>query len=169
MQERHSISRLLGNWSEGRHGALDELFAEVYEELHRQARRYLRRENAGNTLQTSDLLHEAYIRLTNLDKGRWESRNHFFAYSAKLIRNILVDHARTKRRQKRGGEALRVSFGEADAISAEPDIDLMALDEALERLATVDPAQVRIVELLYFGGLTLEATADVLAVSRSTV
>src|SRR5690606_9845284 len=161
MQERHSISRLLGNWSEGRHGALDELFAGVYEELHRQARRYLRRENAGHTLQTSELLHEAYIRLAHLDKGRWESRNHFFAYSAKMIRNILVDHARGKGRQKRGGEALRVSLGEADVVSAEPDIDLLALDEALERLSTIDSGQVRIVELLYFRGLSLEATADV--------
>ena len=169
MDERHSISKLLNNFGEGDPEALDQLFSLVYEELRRQARRYLRREDAGHTLQTSELLHEAYIRLAHLEKGRWASRNHFFAYTAKMLRNILADHARNKQRRKRGGGAIRVTFSEADAVSAEPDIDLMTLDEALERLAAIDPGQVRIVELLYFGGLSLEAAADVLEVSRSTV
>ena len=169
MEEGHSISKLLTNWSDGDHSALDELFPQIYEELHRQARRYLRRENPGHTLQTTEVLHEAYIRLAHLNMGPFESRNQFFAYSAKIIRNILVDHARTKKRQKRGGGALRVSFSQADGLTTAPDVDLMALDEALERLGTIDPGQVRIVELLYFGGLSLEAAAEVLAVSRSTI
>jgi RNA polymerase sigma-70 factor (ECF subfamily) len=162
------ITNLLREWGEGDEAALDELFPLVYEELHRQAGNYLRGERQGHTLQTTALLHEAYLRLAGYGRGRWENRFQFFAFAAKLMRHVLVDHARAKQREKRGAGALKVSIAELNLVSSEPDLDLMALDEALDRLNKIDEQQVRIVELRYFGGLSLEETADALQISRAT-
>ena len=163
------ISKLLRNWSGGDDQALDQLFPLVYDELHRQAKLYLRRERPGHTLQTTALLHEAYIRLAGHNEVSWESRFQFFAFAAKIMRNILVDHARAKHRAKRGAGALKISLTDVNPQTPELDLDLMALDESLDRLAKIDEQQVRIVELRYFGGLSLEETADVLQISRATV
>jgi RNA polymerase sigma factor (TIGR02999 family) len=165
----HKITRLLHNWSGGDDQALDELFPLVYDELHRQAGNYLRRERPGHTLQTTALLHEAYIRLSGHTEGSWENRNQFFAFAAKIMRNILVDHARAKQREKRGAGALKISLVDVNAQTPEIDLDLLALDESLTRLAQIDEQQVKIVELRYFGGLSLEETAEALQVSRATV
>jgi RNA polymerase sigma-70 factor (ECF subfamily) len=141
----------------------------VYEELRRQAARYLRRERAGHTLQTTALIHEAYLRLVGQTNVQWQNRAQFFGIAAQLMRRILVDHARTKKRAKRGGSDIRVSLGDAMALSKGQDLDVVALDEALERLAEFDEQQSRIVELRFFSGLTVEETAEVLAISTATV
>jgi RNA polymerase sigma factor (TIGR02999 family) len=167
--EAREITNLLHNWSGGDSKALDELLPLVYDELHRQAGNYLRREPPGHTLQTTALLHEAYIRLAGHVKGNWENRFQFFAFAAKIMRHILVDHARAKQREKRGGGALKISIAEINPIMPAPDLDLMALDEALSRLDNIDEQQVKVVELRYFGGLSLEETADALQISRATV
>ena len=165
----HEITKLLRDWSEGDNQALDELFPLVYDELHRQAGNYLRRERPGHTLQTTALLHEAYIRLAGHTEGSWENRFQFFAFAAKIMRNILVDHARAKQVAKRGAGALKISLTDISPKTPELDLDLLALDEALDRLKNIDEQQVRVVELRYFGGLSLEQTADVLQISRATV
>jgi RNA polymerase sigma factor (TIGR02999 family) len=165
----HEITKLLQNWSGGDDHALDKLFPLVYDELHRQAANYLRRERAGHTLQTTALLHEAYIRVVGNREGSWENRFQFFAFAAKIMRNILVDHARAKQREKRGAGALKISLVDVNPQTPELDLDLLALDEALERLGKIDEQQVRIVELRYFGGLSLEETAEALNISRATV
>ena len=165
----HEISKLLNSWSGGNGQALDELFTLVYDELHRQAGNYLRRERPGHTLQTTALLHEAYLRLASHGEGKWENRFQFFAFAAKIMRHILVDHARAKNREKRGAGAIKISITGVDPQTAEPDLDLMALDEALDRLTKIDEQQVRIVELRYFAGLSLEETAEALQISRATV
>lgn len=167
MEEVHKITKLLRSWSDGNHEALDKLIPLVYDELHRQAHDHLRRERVGHTLQTSALIHEAYLRLANRPEANLENRMQFFAFAARIMRNILVDHARAKLRQKRGG-VLKVSLSDANPQSPPQDLDLIALDEALNRLAAIDERQVRIVELRYFGGLSLEATADVMKISRAT-
>lgn len=169
MDDVHKITKLLRNWSHGDGQALEELFPLVYDELHRLAHIYLRRERPGHTLQTTALIHEAYIRLVNHHEGSWDSRGQFFGFAAKIMRNILVDHARAKQREKRGGDALKVSFTDRNAKTPEIDLDLLALDEALDRLNGIDAQQVRIVELRYFGGLSLDETADIMKVSRATV
>ena len=166
MDDAHKITRLLRAWSDGDRHAVDKLMPLVYDELHRQAHVHLRRERAGHSLQTTDLIHEAYIKLVNHPDTRWEGRNQFFAFAAKIMRNILVDHARSKRRLKRDG--LRISLTCADPATPEQDLDLIALDQALDRLAKIDEQQVRIVELRYFGGLSLESTAAALNISRAT-
>jgi RNA polymerase sigma factor (TIGR02999 family) len=168
MDDVHRITKLLRNWSDGDRHAVDELMPLVYDELHRQAHLHLRRERPGHTLQTTDLIHEAYIKLINQPEVNWESRAQFFAFAARIMRNILVDHARAKHRDKRGGGGLKISLTDVNAATPEPDLDLIALDEALNRLARLDEQQVRIVELRYFGGLTLDATADALKISRAT-
>ena len=165
----HKITELLHDWSGGDSKALDELFPLVYDELHRQAGHYLGRERPGHTLQTTALLHEAYIRLAGNDKGAWENRFQFFAFAAKIMRNILVDHARAKQREKRGAGALKISLADIDPRTPGLDLDLLALDQALDRLSKIDEQQVKVVELRYFGGLSLEATADALQISRATV
>jgi RNA polymerase sigma factor (TIGR02999 family) len=168
--ERHKITQMLHEWSEGKAEALDELMPLVYEELHRQARRYMRRENKDHTLQTTALIHEAYLKLIDQRDVRWESRTHFFAIAAQAMRRILVDYARTKHRNKRGGNDAKVSLEETVLISTEEKgIDLIALDEALTRLAKIDPQQARVVELRYFGDLGLDETAEALNISRATV
>lgn len=163
------ISRLLRQWSEGNRAAFEELLPLVYEELHRQAARYLRRERAGHTLQTTALIHEAYLRLIDQRDMQWESRTHFFAIAAQMMRRVLVDYARAKHREKRGGDGVRLPLEDVMLVAAdEKGIDLMALDEALTRLGAVDEQQSRVVELRYFGGLSLEKTAEVLHISRAT-
>lgn len=170
MEQSHYITKLLREWSDGNREALDELMPLVYHELHKQAARYLRNERKNNTIQTTALIHEAYIRLIDQPGIQWQSRTQFFAFAAKVMRHILVDRARAKHRGKRGGgEAVKVALDEATLVlGAEQKIDLMALDEALNRLAKIDEQQVRIVELRYFSGLSLEETAEALKISRAT-
>lgn len=164
-----SVTRLLHAWSEGDKEALDKLVPVVYDELRRQASRYLRRENAGHTLQTTALVNEAYVRLVDQKNVRWQNRAHFFGIAAQLMRRILVDHARAKHRAKRGGGDLRVTFDEAIAVANEQEIDLVALDAALERLARIDKQQSKVVELRFFSGLNVEDTAVALGISAATV
>ena len=164
----HQVSRLLLAWSEGEEGAYEQLVPLVYEELHRLAKRYMGKERSGHTLQTTALVNEAYLRLVGAKEVRWQNRAHFFAVSARMMRRILVDFARAKHELKRGGGAQQVSLDEALAVSPEPGADLVALDEALTRLARLHPRQAEVVEMRYFGGLTEEEVAEVLKVSLRT-
>ena len=168
-QTPQNVTQLLIGWSKGDKEALDTLVPLVYDELRRQASRYLRRERVGHTLQTTALIHEAYLRLIDQKNVHWQNRAHFFGIAAQLMRRILVDHARTKKRAKRGGSNIRVSFDEANVMVQGQDLDIVALDEALERLAEIDEQQSRIVELRFFSGLTVEETAEVLGISPATV
>jgi RNA polymerase sigma factor (TIGR02999 family) len=163
------ITTLLGQWQGGNEGALDQLTPLVYKELRRLAQSYLNRERPGHTLQGTALVHEAYLRLVDQRQVQWRDRNHFFALSAELIRRILVDHARSKMAEKRGGAQVKVSLEEGIDAPVLGDIDLIALDEALQVLARTDPQQSRIVELRYFAGLKIEETAEVLNISPATV
>jgi len=163
------ITRLLLAWSEGDESALAQLMPLVYAELHRLARRYLRSERADHPLQTTALVNEAYLRLIDVRQVRWQNRAHFFAVSARLMRRILVDFARERGYQKRGGGIHHVSFDEALVVGREPDESLVALDEALSGLAEFDPRKSQVVELRFFGGLSIEETAEVLHVSAETV
>lgn len=170
MNQTPKITEMLHEWSDGKQEALEKLMPLVYDELHQQATRYLRRERQNHTIQTTALIHEAYIKLIDQKNVNWENRAHFFAISAKLMRRILVDHARGKNRVKRGGEALTLPLQEATmVIDKGRSVDLLELDEALNRLLEKDERQVKIVELRYFSGLTLEETAIALNVSRTTV
>ncbi|MBI4468213.1 MAG: sigma-70 family RNA polymerase sigma factor [Acidobacteria bacterium] len=163
------VTRLLLNWSGGDREALDELTPLVCEELRRQARRAMRRERPGHTLQTTALVNEVYIRLVDQAKVNWQNRAHFFAICAKLMRQILIDYAR--RRRSGGGErrAIMVSLDEASEVASERAAELIAVDEALESLAALDPRQSQIVELRFFGGLTIEETGHVMRISHATV
>ncbi len=165
----HKITDLLKEWSAGDRRALDRLTPLVYEELRHQATRYLRRERPGHTLQTTALIHEAYLRLIDAKDVNWQSRAHFFAIAANLMRRVLVEHARRRDSDKRGGSQVRVQLDEALAVADETDVDLLAIDEALNRLTTIDPQQARVVELRFFSGLTVEETAAALGVSPKTV
>ena len=164
-----NITELLVGYGRGDKDALDQLMPIVYDELRRQAARYLRREQAGNTLQTTALIHEAYVRLVDQRNVQWQNRAHFFGIAAQMMRRILVDHARAKKRAKRGGSDVRVSLGGATVAVKGQDLDVVALDEALERLAQIDEQQSRVVELRFFSGLTVEETAEVLHISTATV
>jgi RNA polymerase sigma factor (TIGR02999 family) len=164
------ITQMLIDWSNGDREALDKLMPVVYAELRRQAARHLRRERAGHTLQTTDLIHEAYIRLVDQKNVRWQNRAHFFAVAAQLMRRILVDHARRRHRLKRGGSGITLPLDEGLMVAAEEsEVDLLALDEALTRLAAIDVRQSQIVELRFFSGLSIDETAAVLGVSLTTV
>ena len=163
------VTRLLIDWGGGDQAAFDRLVPLVYEELHRLARRHMGREHVGHTLQTTALVNEAYLRLVDQKRMRWQNRAHFFAIAAQMMRRILVDYARKRRYAKRGGELLRVSLAEAEGLSEERAADVAALDEALESLAEIDPQQGRVVELRFFGGLTIEETAEVLGLSHDMV
>ena len=165
----HQVSKLLLAWSEGEEGAYEQLIPLVYEELHRLASRYMRKERSGHTLQTSALVNEAYLRLVGAKEVRWQNRAHFFAVSARMMRRILVDFARARQELKRGGNAQQVSLDEALLISPESNTDVLALDEALTRLFTLHQRQAEVVEMRYFGGLTEEEIAEVLKVSLRTV
>ena len=161
---------MLREWSDGKQDALDKLMPLVYDELHRQAARYLRKERQGHTLQTTALIHEAYLKLIDQRNVNWESRTHFFAIAAQAMRRILVDYAKAAHRKKRGGDDIKVPLEEAMLVATkEKGVDLIALDEVLNKLARRDEQQARIVELKYFSGLSLEETAEALHVSRATV
>ena len=162
---------MLRDWSGGNREALESLLPLVYDELHRQAASFLRRERSDHTLQATALINETYLKLIDQRDVNWENRTHFFAIAASLMRRILVDHARSKNREKRGGDAIKLTLNEdvLNSKSEEKSIDLMALDEALTRLEKLDEQQAKIVELRYFSGLTLEETAEALRISRTTV
>jgi RNA polymerase sigma-70 factor, ECF subfamily len=163
------ITQLLHAWREGDAGALDKLTDVVYHELHRMAQRYMARERDGHTLQTTALIGEVYLRLVRVNEVAWQDRAHFFAICAQLMRRILTDFARSHGFQKRGAGALHVQLDEAMVITAEPQIDLVALELALTRLAETDMRKSKVVEMRFFGGLTIEQTAAVLEVSPETV
>ena len=162
------VSRLLVDWGNGDQAALDELIPLVYDELRRLAGRYMRRENQGHTLQTSALVNEAYLRLVDQKSVKWQNRAHFFGVAAQLMRRILVDHARSRSRAKRGGGAQQVSLAEQAVISNEV-AHVIALDDALKNLAEMDPRKSQIVEMKFFGGLTTEEVAEVLKVTPRTI
>jgi len=164
-----SVTQLLAKWSAGDSAALDELIPIVYDELRRLAGSYLRRRGAGQTLQPTALVHEAYIRLADQANTSWESRAQFFGLAAKLMHDILVDQARRRMASKRGGDQLRVSFSDAERLINKPAADLIALDDALQGLVAVNPQHARVVELRFFGGLGHQEAAEVLGISRATV
>ncbi len=166
--DRERVARLLALWASGDLSAREELVPIVYDELRRLARRYMRGERAGHTLQATALVNEVYVRLAGIDALQWRDRAHFFAMAATLMRRVLVDYARQRARDKRGGGVSLTSFDENRVASA-PAIDIVALDDALQRLAAVDPQQSRIVELRFFAGLSVDETAEALGISAATV
>ena len=165
------VTGLLLAWGAGDRGAGERLLPAVYEELHQQAARAMRREHDEHTLQATALVHEAYLRLVDQRRVEWRNRAQFFGVAAEIMRRILVDHARARHAAKRGGAAKRVTLGDADAASDGSDrgLDILALHEALERLAAMDAQQARVVELRYFGGLNIEETAEAMGISPATV
>jgi RNA polymerase sigma factor (TIGR02999 family) len=163
------VTQLLKAWSNGNEEALAQLMPLVYKELHRLAHRHLGRERAGHTLQTTALVHEAYMRLIDQKEMKWQNRAHFFAIAAKTMRRILVEYARARHYAKRGGGALQVSLDEAMVVSQERVAEVVALDEALQSLSKFDQRKSQMVELRFFGGLSIEETAEVLGVSPGTV
>jgi RNA polymerase sigma factor (TIGR02999 family) len=168
--EQSAVTELLIAWSDGRREALEDLMPLVYADLRRVAAGYMQRELVGHALQPTALVHEAYVRLVDQKQVKWRNRAHFFGVAASMMRRILVDHARRRRAEKRGGEWERVTMTEHDVAAEDPrEIDVLALHESLERLATFDPQQARIVELRYFGGLTIDETAEVAGISPATV
>jgi RNA polymerase sigma factor (TIGR02999 family) len=164
-----SITRLLHDWNRGDVDALEKLLPMVYAELRRVARRELRRERLHHTLQATALINELYLRLVKQRSASWENRAQFFAVAAQLMRRILVDHARAQAAAKRGGSSPRLSLSEAGEVRIEPELEVLAVDRALTRLAKLDATQARVVELRYFSGLTVEETAHVLGTSPRTV
>jgi RNA polymerase sigma factor (TIGR02999 family) len=163
------LSQLLVAWRGGDQTALDRLTPLVYEELRRLAKHYMRGERPGHTLQATALVNEAYMRLIDYKEMQWQNRAHFFAVAAQLMRRVLVDHARGRNYAKREGAQQRLSLSKADQVADKPDVDLAALDDALKTLAEMNEQQSRIVELRFFGGLTIEETAEVLGISHATV
>jgi RNA polymerase sigma factor (TIGR02999 family) len=168
-QSHPDVTALLMAWGNGDQDALVRLTPLVYHELHRLAEGYMRRERPGRTLQTTALVNEAYIRLIDSSRVRWQNRAHFFAIAAQLMRRILVDFARNRGYQKRGGDWHRVTLAEGIGAAASVHSDLVAVDDALQGLAKLDPRKARVVELRFFGGLSLEETAEALQVSTDTV
>ena len=166
---QQEVTQLLGDWRQGDEGALEKLIPLVQPELHRLAHHYMSRERAGHTLQTTALLNEAYLRLVDNTKPLWQNRTHFVAATAQLMRRIMVDHARERYALKRGGGARKVTLDEAALVTETRSEELLALDEALERLAVQDPRKSQIVELRYFGGLTAGEMAEFLDLSLRTV
>jgi RNA polymerase sigma factor (TIGR02999 family) len=162
-------TQLLVDWRDGNEGALDLLMPLVSNELHRLAKRYMSQENPGHTWQTTALVNEAYLRLVDQQNVQWQNRAHFFAIAAKIMRHLLVDHARSEHFEKHGGGAHHIGLDEAMVSSPERDADLIALDEALARLAALDPRKSQIVELRYFGGLSNRETGEVLGLSEITI
>lgn len=163
------VTELLVRWRGGDREALDSLLPIVYDELRRIARHYLQGERPGHTLQSTALVNEAYVRMVAQDFPQWQNRAHFFAVAAQLMRQILVDHARSHRASKRGGNVYKVALDEAEGQALATDLDIVALDDALKNLAEMDPQQSKVVELKFFAGLSIEDTAEVLGISSSTV
>jgi len=169
LRSGHEITQLLKAWTAGDEQALEKLAPVVYQELHRVARRYMAGQKPGHPLQTTDLVNEAYLRLVNCSQMNWQHRAHVFAMSAQLMRRILIDIARSRGYQKRGGGVGSLSLDEAPTVSIEPDKNLVALDDALKELAAVDSRKSKVVELRFFGGLSIKETSEVLKVSVETV
>ena len=165
----HQVTRLLIDWRNGDEGALEQLIPLVHDELRRVARRHMAHERVGHTLQATALVNEAYVRLIDIKQVNWQDRAHFFAMSSRLMRRVLVDFARSKGYQKRGAGAQKVSLDEALIGSAEPAANLVALDDALDALAAFDARKAQVVEMRFFGGLSVEETAEALKVSVDTV
>jgi RNA polymerase sigma factor (TIGR02999 family) len=170
MEDTPSVTQMLREWSDGDQAVLENLMPLVYDELRRLASRSLRKERPGHTLQTTALIHEAYLKLVNQRDAKWQNRSHFFAIASQAMRRILVDYARERHREKRGGSAENLPIEEAAFVaSQEKSVDLVALDEALTRLAKFDERQAKVVELRYFSGLDIDETAEVLGISNATV
>src|SRR5262247_1000123 len=169
MSDPQKITSLLADWRNGNRSALDALMPLVYEELHRRAQNVMRAESAGHTLQPTALIHEAYLRLAHQEHADCKDRMHFFAVASQIIRHILVDHARARRRLKRGGPAVRVELTDDMAFSTPAGVDVVMLDEALDRLTQLDSKLGRLVELRFYGGLSNEETAEAMGVSPATV
>jgi len=165
----HDVTRLLVRWGNGDEDARDQLMPLVYDELHRLAGAYLRRERREHTLQPTALVNEAYLKLIDQRNANWQNRAQFFGVAAQLMRRVLVDHARAYHAAKRGGPHYNISLSNAHRFGDEPDLDLLALHEVLERLAKIDANQARIVELRFFGGLTIEEAAEIMGVSHATI
>jgi RNA polymerase sigma-70 factor, ECF subfamily len=163
------VTKLLLAWRQGKQEALNELIPVIYEELRRQAHHYLQREQKGHSLQTTALINETYLRLLDCNKVSWENRAHFFAVTAQMMRRILVDYARSRRSQKRGGDTEKITLDQKLTFSIPHNSDLVALDDALNELALIDERRSRVVELRFFGGLSIEETAEVLGVCPDTV
>ena len=163
------VTKLLLAWNQGDRSALDRLMPVVYDELRRLARRHMRSENPGHTLQATALVNDAYLRLVDQTRVNWQNRTQFFAVAAQVMRRILVDHARARHRLKRGGDALRVEWNEENVANQPSRMDIIALDDVLNRLANVDPQKCEIIELRFFGGLSIEETAKALNISPATV
>ena len=168
-QDSHEVTQLLIQWSNGDKTALNKLMPLIYNELRQLARHYMSRERPGHTLQTTALVNEAYVRLVNRKHVQWQNRAHFFAIAAQLMRSILVDHARRHAYAKRGGGAPKIALDQVVVVSQQRAGEVVALDEALKLLAEIDAQQSRIVELRFFGGLTIEETAEVLGLSPATI
>jgi RNA polymerase sigma factor (TIGR02999 family) len=167
--DTENVARLLADWGNGNQQAVEELLPLIYNELRRLAHNFLYRERSGHTLQTTALVHEAYLKLIDQRDARWQNRAHFFAIAAQAMRRILIDSARKHSAEKRGGKLENLPLEEAARISLEPDTALLALDEALNATAEIDLQQSRIIELRYFGGLTIEETAEVMNLSPATI
>lgn len=165
----HEVTHLLKAWTKGDEQALGKLTPLVYEQLHQVAKRYMAGERSNHTLQTTALVNEVYLKLVDCKQIDWQDRVHFFAVSARLMRRVLIDFARSRGHQKRGGGATRLSLEEAPSVCCEPDNNLVALDEALKALAVIDERKSKVVELKFFGGLSVEETAEVLKISVATV
>lgn len=165
----NEVTQLLLAWSGGDETALEKLTPLVYRELHHLAQRYMSRERQEHTLQTTALVNELYLRLVDADQMRWQNRAHFFAVSAQLMRHILVDFARSRKNIKRGGEVIKVSLDDAPVVSEDTDSNLIALNDALNSLSEIDERKAKVIELRFFGGLSIEETAEVLKVSGDTV
>jgi RNA polymerase sigma-70 factor, ECF subfamily len=169
-EESASVTHLLKAWSGGDQLALEELTPKVYLELRRMAARYMRNERAGNSLQATALVHEVFLRLVEVDSVSWQDRAHFFAVSANMMRRILVDGARAKGMAKRGGAALQLNLDDVPELASRSrDREIVAIDEALDALAQIDPRKAKVIELRFFGGLSVEETAEVLKISPQTV
>jgi len=169
MPDQKNVTQLLLELSEGNQATVNDLLPLVYDELKRMAASYLRKERPDHTLQPTALVNEAYLRLVDQTRVNWQNRAHFFGIAAQMMRRILVDHARTKKRVKRGGSDVKVSLADATVAVRGQDLDVVALDEALTRLAEIDEQQSRVVELRFFSGLTVEETAEVMGISAATV
>lgn len=167
--DRPGVTQLLEAWSQGDETALDKVMPLVYDELHRMARRFMSRQKPGHTLQATALINEAFIKLVGQEEKHWQNRAHFFAVAAQAMRHILVDYARSQQSNKRGGNEQRIEFDEALSVSNDRASEIVALDDALVELARVDPRKCRVVELRYFGGLSVEETAKILDISTITV
>ncbi|MGA3328005.1 MAG: sigma-70 family RNA polymerase sigma factor [Terriglobia bacterium] len=163
------VTQWLQAWSEGDQRALEQLTPLVYKELHRLAHRYMAREGPGHPLQTTELVNEVYLRLVDASEVSWHDRAHFFAVCAQMMRRTLIDFARARQYQKRSGKAIRVALDNPLGVARQPAVDLVAVDDALNALANLDPRKSQVVELRFFGGLSVEETAEVLKVSRETV